>query len=188
MMPLRQFLACSGSRKVKRKYTQISRDARKWRARAVTGLDVSQCRFGRNLCASRLICVHLRFPLLCFGRHARRNARSAYGAAVRLWCAPDRSTGMRQWAGKVPERRLIIVAQVFSLHEHKRKLSSKSSAHRTIIRNSSRGPVIPRVSSTEEQGRTMRSQRKQVMALRAERRSCLLCDLIVLPCSSVIII
>jgi hypothetical protein len=40
--------------------------------------------------------------------------------------------------------------------------------------------------NTEEQGRTMRSQRKQVMALRAERRSCLLCDLIVLPYSSVL--
>jgi hypothetical protein len=50
--------------KRKRKFTRISRDARKWCSGTAERLDVSQSQCGRNLRSSLLIRVHLRFLFL----------------------------------------------------------------------------------------------------------------------------
>ena len=154
MVPLGWFRRCPGNRKWKRKCTRISRDARKWHACTRTGLDVSQCRFSLHLRASLLICVHLRFHLLALPRTAhardwRSNAKPTYGAAMKLWCALDRSTGTHRLVGKVPVRRRIIIAVLFSPGNFWRKPSSKSAGSRVVSGNSPRVAVLRRVGSAD---------------------------------------
>jgi hypothetical protein len=52
----------------------------------------------------RASAFHLALPQAAHALDWRRNARSVYGTAVKLWCAPDRSAGTHQLVGRVPLR------------------------------------------------------------------------------------
>ena len=119
-------------------------------------------RVGREpISVQRAIRVHpsdlraFAFPLflLCRGRRGprgwRRNAKSTFGAAMTLWCAPDRCAGAHRLAGKVPVRSGIIVAVLLSPGNFWRRPSSKSADHRIVSGNSPRIAVIRGVGSAE---------------------------------------
>ena len=108
VLPPRRFRASSGNRKCKRKCTQIRRDARKWHACAVIGLDQNQCRFSLHLRYSFLFACICVYTFLGRGRYPHARLAKNHSAEKRR---RQEAVGMRKNA-RLARHRLVRTSTV----------------------------------------------------------------------------